>query len=123
PAMRSARQITLCQRSEARFGRSLGKSTGWAIRAALQMKGVDFLGGVTYRRIDDAGLHVTVGDEDRLIDVDAVVICAGQEPLRDLQDGLQAAGLPVHLIGGADEASELDAQRAIDQAVRLAATM
>ena len=87
------------------------------------MKGVDFLGGVTYRRIDDAGLHVTVGDEDRLIDVDAVVICAGQEPLRDLQDGLQAAGLPVHLIGGADEASELDAQRAIDQAVRLAATM
>ena len=123
PAMRSARQITLCQRSEARFGRSLGKSTGWAIRAALQMKGVDFLGGVTYRRIDNAGLHVTVGDEDRLIEVDAVVICAGQEPLRDLQDGLEAAGLPVYLIGGADEAAELDAQRAIDQAVRLAATL
>jgi 2,4-dienoyl-CoA reductase (NADPH2) len=123
PAMCSARQITLCQRSEARFGRSLGKSTGWAIRAALQMKGVDFLGGVTYQRIDDAGLHVTVGDEDRLIEVDAVVICAGQEPLRDLQDGLETAGLPVHLIGGADEAAELDAQRAIDQAVRLAATL
>jgi 2,4-dienoyl-CoA reductase (NADPH2) len=123
PVMRSARQITLCQRSEARFGRSLGKSTGWAIRATLQMKGVDFLGGVTYRRIDDAGLHVTVGDEDRLIEVDSVVICAGQEPLRDLQEGLEAADLPVHLIGGADEAAELDAQRAIDQAVRLAATM
>jgi 2,4-dienoyl-CoA reductase (NADPH2) len=123
PAMRSARQITLCQRSEERFGRSLGKSTGWAIRAALQMKGVDFLGGVTYRRIDDAGLHITVGDKDRLIEVDAVVICAGQEPLRDLQDGLETAGLPVHLIGGADEAAKLDAQRAIDQAVRLAATL
>jgi 2,4-dienoyl-CoA reductase (NADPH2) len=123
PAMRSARQITLCQRSDRRFGRTLGKSTGWAIRAALKMKGVALLGGVTYRRIDDAGLHVTIGDEDRVLAVDTVVVCAGQEPVRDLLDGLEAAGLPVHLIGGAQEAAELDAQRAIDQAVRLAATL
>jgi 2,4-dienoyl-CoA reductase (NADPH2) len=121
PAMHSARRITLCQRSDKRFGRTLGKSTGWALRAALQMKGVEFIGGITYRAIDDAGLHVTVGDEDRVIEADTVVICAGQEPARDLLAPLKAAGLPVHLIGGADEAAELDAQRAIDQAVRLAA--
>jgi 2,4-dienoyl-CoA reductase (NADPH2) len=123
PNMHSDRRITLCQRSEQRFGRTLGKSTGWAIRAALQMKGVEFVGGVTYREIDDAGLHVTIGDEDRVIEADTVVICAGQEPARELQSSLEAAGLPVHLIGGADEAAELDAQRAIDQAVRLASTM
>ena len=123
PAMHSPRQITLCQRSDKRFGATLGKSTGWAIRAALQMKGVAFVGGVTYRAIDDAGLHVTIGDEDRLIEADTVVICAGQEPTRDLLASLEAAGLPVHLIGGAEEAAELDAQRAIDQAVRLAAAL
>jgi 2,4-dienoyl-CoA reductase (NADPH2) len=123
PAMHSARRITLCQRSDQRFGRTLGKSTGWAIRAALQMKGVEFVGGVTYREIDDAGLHVMVGGEDSVIEADTVVICAGQEPQRELLSALEAAGLPVHLIGGADEAAELDAQRAIDQAVRLAAEM
>jgi 2,4-dienoyl-CoA reductase (NADPH2) len=121
PAMRSAREITLCQRSDKRFGATLGKSTGWAIRAALQMKGVEFVGGVTYRAIDGAGLHVTIGDEDRVIEADTVVICAGQEPARDLMASLEDAGFPVHLIGGAQEAAELDAQRAIDQAVRLAA--
>jgi 2,4-dienoyl-CoA reductase (NADPH2) len=123
PAMHSARRITLCQRSDNRFGRTLGKSTGWALRAALQMKGVEFVGGVTYRAIDDAGLHVTVGEEDRVIEADTVVICAGQEPARDLLAPLEAAGVPVHLIGGAEEAAELDAQRAIDQAVRLAAVL
>jgi 2,4-dienoyl-CoA reductase (NADPH2) len=123
PTMHSARQITLCQRSDQRFGRTLGKSTGWAIRAALQMKGAGFVGGVTYREIDDAGLHVTIGGEDSVIEADTVVICAGQEPQRELQGVLEATGLPVHLIGGADEAAELDAQRAIDQAVRLAAEM
>lgn len=123
PAMRSDRSITLCQRSDKRFGATLGKSTGWAIRAALQMKGVEFVGGVTYRAIDEAGLHVIVNDEERLIEADTVVICAGQEPLRDLQAPLEAAGVPVHLIGGAEEAAELDAQRAIDQAVRLAARL
>ena len=119
--MRSARDITLCQRSEARFGRTLGKSTSWAIRAALQMKGVKFLGGVAYCRIDADGLHVQIGNEERLVEADTVVVCAGQEPLRDLKDGLESAGVPVHLIGGADGSAELDAQRAIDQAVRLAA--
>ncbi len=123
PVMSSARTITLCQRSGERFGRTLGKSTGWAIRAALQMKGVRFVGGVTYRKIDDAGLHVTVEGQDRMIEADTVVICAGQEPLRDLSGPLEAVGVPVHLIGGADKAAELDAQRAIDQAVRLAARL
>ena len=123
PAMSSARRITLCQRSDKRFGARLGKSTGWAIRAALRMKGVDFVGGVSYRAIDDAGLHVTVGDGDRLIEADTVVICAGQEPASALLSPLEAAGMPVHLIGGAEEAAELDAQRAIDQAVRLAASL
>jgi 2,4-dienoyl-CoA reductase (NADPH2) len=123
PVMRSDRAITLCQRSDKRFGSTLGKSTGWAIRAALQMKGVAFVGGVTYRAIDDAGLHVTIGDEDSVIEADTVVICAGQEPARDLLAPLEAAGVPVHLIGGAEEAAELDAQRAIDQATRLAARL
>jgi 2,4-dienoyl-CoA reductase (NADPH2) len=123
PEMHSARSITLCQRSDQRFGRTLGKSTGWAIREALRIKGVAFVGGVTYREIDDAGLHVTIGDEDTVIEADTVVICAGQEPRLELQASLEAAGLPVHLIGGAAEAAELDAQLAIDQAVRLAAGM
>ena len=123
PAMRSARQVTLCQRSDKRFGATLGKSTGWALRAALQMKGVEFVGGVSYRAIDDAGLHVTIGEEDLVIEADTVVICAGQEPARELLASLEAAGMPVHLIGGAEEAAELDAQRAIDQAVRMAAAL
>lgn len=123
PKMHSARSITLCQRSDQRFGRTLGKSTGWAILEALRMKGVAFVGGIAYREIDDAGLHVTIGDEETVIEADTVVICAGQKPRRELQASLEAAGLPVHLIGGAAEAAVLDAQRAIDQAVRLAVEM
>ena len=103
------------------MGKDLGKTTGWIHRAALIRKGVRMMNGVTYRRIDDRGLHVTVGNEERLIEVDTVVICAGQEPLRKLRPELESAGMPVYLIGGADQAVELDAERAIFQGARLAA--
>ncbi len=121
PVMRSPRQITLLQRKDLALGRGLGMTTGWAIRAELQMKGVEMIGGVTYRKIDDAGLHVTVQGEDRVLAVDNVVICAGQEERRDLHADLVAGGTTVHLIGGADKAGELDALRAIEQGTRLAA--
>jgi len=121
PQMSSARQLYLCQRTPGRFGGTLGKSTGWALRAGLQMKGMETISGVAYRRIDDAGLHITVDGEERLLEVDNVVICAGQESQRELLADLEAAGVTVRLIGGADEAGELDAQRAINQGVRLAA--
>ena len=87
------------------------------------MHGVVTASGVAYRRIDDEGLHVTIDGADKTLPVDHVVICAGQEPLRDLQDDLIARGCSVHLIGGADVAAELDAKRAIDQGVRLAAAI
>jgi len=120
PRMRSAREIWLLQRKPDRMGATLGKSTGWAIRAALQQKGLQMLAGVGYRRIDDAGLHISVGGEDRTLAVDNVVICAGQESLAAGKAELEAAGLRVHVIGGAREAKELDAMRAIEEAVRLA---
>jgi 2,4-dienoyl-CoA reductase (NADPH2) len=81
------------------------------------------LPAVTYDRVDDAGLHVRVGDEPRLLEVDHVVVCAGQEPVRDLYDGLVGAGASAHLVGGADVAAELDAKRAIEQGTRLAAAL
>ena len=81
------------------------------------------IGGVTYERIDDAGLHITVDGEPKTLAVDTIVVCAGQEPRRDLQAPLEAAGIPFSLIGGADIASELDAKRAIDQGTRLAASL
>ena len=121
PVMRSPRQITLLQRKDLALGRGLGMTTGWAIRAELQMKGVEMIGGVTYRKIDDAGLHVTVQGEDRVLAVDNVVICAGQDERRDLHADLVAGGTTVHLIGGADKAGELDALRDIEQGTRLAA--
>ena len=121
PAMRAARRIYLLQRKATRLGAGLGKSTGWAIRGELQLRGVQMLGGVSYRQIDDRGLHITVDGEDRLLEVDNVVVCAGQESLADLYDGLLAAGIATHLIGGAAKAAELDAERAIDEASRLAA--
>ncbi len=117
PDMQSPRQITLLQRKPQALGRSLGLTTGWAIRAELQMKGVEMISGVTYRKIDGDGLHITVDGIDRLIAVDNVVVCAGQEEQRDLQDDLVVAGMKVHLIGGADKASEVDALRAMEQGV------
>ena len=121
-----ARQVTLLQRKAGRPGKGLGKTTGWIHRAALQMKQVEMVGGVNYERIGPEGLFVTYGEQRRdgqVIACDTVVLCAGQEPLRELQAPLQAAGLTVHLIGGADEAAELDAKRAIDQGTRLAASL
>ena len=116
----SPREIFLLQRKSTRVGAGLGKTTGWAHRAGLQMKGVQMWSGVEYLRIDDHGLHVRVNQEDKLLEVDNIIICAGQEPLRALVEGLT---LPYHLIGGADEAAELDAKRAIDQGTRLCATL
>ncbi|HQR20641.1 MAG TPA: FAD-dependent oxidoreductase [Burkholderiaceae bacterium] len=119
-----ARQVTLLQRKAGKLGKGLGKTTGWIHRAALQMKQVEMIGGVNYERITPQGLVVSYGadrKDGQLIECDTIVLCAGQEPLRELQSPLQAAGVPVHLIGGADEATELDAKRAIDQGTRLAA--
>ncbi|UJB33089.1 NADPH-dependent 2,4-dienoyl-CoA reductase [Chromobacterium sp. Beijing] len=117
----SPREVYLLQRKTSKVGESLGKTTGWIHRASLQMKRVRMLSGVSYDKIDDAGLHITVKGEAQLLPVDNVIICAGQDPLRELQAPLQAAGKSVHLIGGADVAAELDAKRAIDQGSRLAA--
>ncbi len=118
-----ARQVWLLQRSEGRPGAKLGKTTGWIHRAALKHKQVRMLGNVTYERIDDAGLHIKIGDASQCLPVDDVVICAGQDPLRELVEPLTQAGITAHLIGGADVAAELDAKRAIDQGSRLAARL
>jgi len=121
-----ARQVTLLQRKPGKLGKGLGKTTGWIHRAALQMKRVEMIGGVNYERITPQGLFVTYGEkrtDGQLIECDTVVLCAGQEPLRELHEPLRAAGVKTHLIGGADEATELDAKRAIDQGTRLAAVM
>jgi 2,4-dienoyl-CoA reductase (NADPH2) len=120
----SPREVWLLQRKTSRIGAGLGKTTGWVHRAELAHRGVTLMPGVSYRRIDDRGLWVSVGEEpERCLEVDHVVICAGQEPRRELAEPLRAAGLPVHLVGGADVAAELDAKRAIEQATRLAARL
>ena len=120
------RQVTLLQRKAGKLGEGLGKTTGWIHRTALKMKRVTMIGGVNYERISDEGLLVSDGEKRenlRWIACDTVVLCAGQLPLRELADALMAQGQKVHLIGGAHEAGELDAKRAIDQAARLAAAL
>ncbi len=117
------RKVTLCQRRTGKLGAGLGKTTGWIHRTALRNRGVEMLSQCSYTRIDDVGLHLTTGDETRVLQVDNVVICAGQVPARELVEPLQQAGVQVTLIGGADEAAELDARRAIDQGTRLAAAI
>lgn len=114
------RTIYLLQRKEGKVGARLGKTTGWIHRTMLKDRNVEMMSGVSYDKIDDQGLHITVGGKSQILAVDHVVLCAGQEPLRELQPALQAAGTQVHVIGGADKAEELDAKRAIDQGVRLA---
>ena len=114
------REVWLLQRKPTKLGEGLAKTTGWARRLLLQKRGVHMLGGCQYQRIDDAGLHVRIGEDERVLDVDTVVICAGQEPRRELVAGLEAAGKPYTLIGGADVAAELDAKRAIFQATEFA---
>jgi 2,4-dienoyl-CoA reductase (NADPH2) len=115
------RKVFLLQRKNTKVGAGLGKTTGWIHRAALKKKGVDMLSGAQYLRIDDEGLWVELQGQQRCLDVDNVVICAGQEPQRALQQGLIDRGCSVHLIGGADVAAELDAKRAIRQGAELAA--
>ncbi|MFD7009632.1 MULTISPECIES: NADPH-dependent 2,4-dienoyl-CoA reductase [unclassified Rhodococcus (in: high G+C Gram-positive bacteria)] len=120
----SPREVYLLQRKSGRIGAGLAKTTGWVHRAALKNKGVQELSGVNYERIDDDGLHITFGakrEKPRTLAVDNVVICAGQESVRDLVDELTVAGVTTHVIGGADVAAELDAKRAIEQGTRLAA--
>ncbi|MEV0549967.1 NADPH-dependent 2,4-dienoyl-CoA reductase [Nocardia salmonicida] len=122
----AARDVVLLQRKSTPFGKDLGKTSGWVHRAALKAKGVEQVGGVNYDRIDDAGLHISFGEKHenpRVIEVDNVIVCAGQESVRELEEPLRAAGVDLHLIGGADLAAELDAKRAIDQGTRLAARL
>ncbi|MGW0566569.1 FAD-dependent oxidoreductase [Streptomyces tauricus] len=117
------RSVHLLQRKASKVGAGLGKTTGWIHRAELKHRGVTMVPGVRYDRIDDAGLHVTVDGESSVLPVDTIVLCTGQEPRRDLYESLRAAGRSVHLIGGADVAAELDAQRAIKQGTELAAAL
>ena len=118
-----AREVYLLQRKTTPIGKGLAKTSGWAHRAVLKDSGVTMLPGVTYDRVDDDGLHVSVDGEPRVLDVDTVVVCAGQESVRGLYDDLLAAGVTAHLVGGADVAAELDAKRAIKQATELAAAL
>ncbi|MGW2073679.1 FAD-dependent oxidoreductase [Streptomyces sp. NPDC001953] len=117
------RTVHLLQRKTSKVGAGLGRTTGWIHRTELKHRGVTMVPGVTYDRIDDAGLHLTVDGESRLLEVDTIVLCSGQEPRRDLYEELVAAGRTPHLIGGADVAAELDAKRAIRQGTELAAAL
>ncbi len=116
-----AREIWLLQRKASKPGKGLGKTTGWVHRLSLRKRGVRMLAGVSYRHIDEFGLHIEHDGKEKLLEVDNVIICAGQLPCRDLQEPLKSAGVKVHLIGGADVAAELDAKRAIKQGSELAA--
>jgi len=118
-----ARSVALLQRKESKVGAGLGKTTGWIHRATMAQRKVAMVPGVTYERIDDLGLHAVINGERTVLDVDTVVLCTGQEPLRELQAELEARGQVVHLIGGADVAAELDAKRAIQQGTELAASL
>ena len=120
---RPDRRVSLFQRKDSKVGAGLGKTTGWIHRTTLKAKGVHMVPGVEYRKIDDAGLHLSINGTDTVLAVDTVILCTGQDPRRELQAALEATGAVVHLIGGADVAAELDAQRAIDQGTRLAAAI
>ena len=117
---KSPREITMLQRKATRPGLGLGVSTGWILRSSLAKRDVKIVAGVTYERIDDVGLHILVDNVPRVIEADTIVICAGQVSNRGLFDELRAAGIEAHVIGGAKEASELDAMRAVEEGVRIA---
>lgn len=119
----SPRKVYLLQRKESTLGKNLGKTSGWVHRAVLKKKNVEMIAGVSYDKIDDEGLHISVKGKTSILPVDNIVICAGQEPLRSLADELQGRGVKVHLIGGADVAAELDAKRAIKQGSQIAAEL
>jgi 2,4-dienoyl-CoA reductase (NADPH2) len=121
-----ARQVMLLQRKASKIGAGLGKTTGWIHRAALKMKNVEMLAGVNYEGVVPKGLAITFGEKREkgtILEVDTIVLCAGQESLRELEAPLKAAGVRVHLIGGAQFAGELDAKRAIDEGSRVAAIL
>lgn len=113
------RKVWLLQRSKGKIGERLGKTTGWAHRLTLKNRGVQMWPDVHYEKIDDAGLHILVKGQSQILDVENIVVCAGQESLRDLYEPLVRAGRRVHLIGGAKEAAELDAKRAIEEGWKL----
>ncbi|WP_108124883.1 NADPH-dependent 2,4-dienoyl-CoA reductase [Saccharospirillum mangrovi] len=119
----SPREVWLLQRKASKLGKNLGKTTGWVHRATLAHKGVTFVSGADYQRIDDAGLHIRVDDQEQTLPVDQIVICAGQESRLDLYQALEAAGRTAHRIGGALKAGELDAKRAIRQGAEVAAQL
>ena len=119
----SDREIYLLQRKAKAVGASLGKTTGWIHRTGLKHRDVKMIAGASYDKIDDQGLHITVNDQPTVLEVDHVIICAGQESYTAMYDQLKAEGKNVHLIGGAKEAGELDAKRAIRQGAELAATI
>lgn len=124
PSFPSAkREIFMFKRSKGKFGGNLGKTTGWIHRANLKKQNVKFINEVQYTKIDDQGLHYTKGEQSKILEVDNVIICAGQTPLKELYNALESSGKNIHIIGGADKADELDAKRAIDQGCRLAASL
>jgi 2,4-dienoyl-CoA reductase (NADPH2) len=116
----ASRKVYLLQRKPSRMGATLGKTTGWIHRTRLKDAGVEMLNGVKYQRIDDRGLHLAHNGDSRVLDVDHIILCAGQNPNRALADELESSGMLVHVIGGADKAVELDAERAIRQGTMLA---
>ncbi len=120
---KSDREITLLQRKESRVGAGLGKTTGWTHRIALTRRGVNMMNGVEYVKIDDDGLHILQGGQPEILEADTIIVCAGQDPLREVYDNLTADGLSPQLIGGAYEAMELDAKAAINQASYMAAAV
>ncbi|CAL2083613.1 2,4-dienoyl-CoA reductase [Tenacibaculum sp. 190524A02b] len=119
----SPREIFMFKRSKGKFGGNLGKTTGWIHRANLKKKNVQFINEVQYQKVDDKGIHYIQNEEEKVLEVDNVIICAGQLPFKELYEPLKAKGVNVHLIGGADVAAELDAKRAINQGSRLAAEL
>ncbi|HNV14952.1 MAG TPA: FAD-dependent oxidoreductase, partial [Dermatophilaceae bacterium] len=118
-----ARKVFLVQRKDSKVGAGLGRTTGWIHRAQLAARGVAFVAGARYDRIDDAGLHITIGERAAVLPADTIVLATGQEPNRELYAALEASGVDVRLIGGADVASELDAKRAIKQGTEVAAAL
>jgi 2,4-dienoyl-CoA reductase (NADPH2) len=119
----ATRQVYLCQRKKSKVGGDLGKTTGWIHRRRIRERGVAMLAGVNYRKIDDQGLHIEHDGQEKILEVDTVVVCAGQESLRELEAPLREAGVEVHLIGGATKATGLDAKRAIREGCELAAKL
>lgn len=117
------REVYLLQRKTSKVGGGLGKTTGWIHRQSLNNHKVQMMNAVHYEKIDDQGLHISIGAKSMVLEVDNIVVCAGQEPLKELEFSLQTLGLPIHIIGGADVAAELDAKRAIRQGAELAAVI